>query len=403
MNIEEVIDQLTIEEKTKIVLLVMDGLGGLQFPGKNGTELEAARTPNLDALAREGTTGLLLPVSYGITPGSGPAHFALFGYDPLEANIGRGVLEAAGIGFPLTDQDVAVRGNFVTLDAAGNIVDRRAGRIASELSTQVCERLQRDIPRIDDIEVIIRPVKEHRFLLVLRGHGLSGDIADTDPQETGVPPLDPQPLTPEAGHTAEVVKKFVERAREVLRNEKQANGVTLRGFAKHRPYKSMLERFKLRSLAIANYPMYRGVALLVGMDLNPITPDVPTQFDALEASWDKYDFFFLHVKYTDARGEDGDFDAKVKVIEEVDALVPRITALKPDVLVVTGDHSTPAAMRSHSWHPVPVLLHAATCRWDGSEAFGESTCLRGGLGVFPSQHLMALALAHAGRLRKFGA
>ena len=403
MNIDDVIDQLTVEEPSKIVFLILDGLGGMQFPGRQGTELEAARTPNLDALAREGTTGMILPISYGITPGSGPAHFALFGYDPLEANIGRGVLEAAGIGFPLTDRDVAVRGNFVTLDADGKLVDRRAGRIASELSIQVCERLQRDIPRIDDIEVIIRPVKEHRFLLVLRGHGLSGDIADTDPQETGIPPLDPQPLTPEAAHTAEVVKKFVELAREVLRNEKQANGVTLRGFAKHRPYKSMLERFKLRSLAIANYPMYRGVALLVGMDLNPITPDVPTQFDALEESWDKYDFFFLHVKYTDARGEDGDFDAKVKVIEEVDALVPRITALKPDVLVVTGDHSTPAAMRSHSWHPVPVLLHAANCRWDGSEAFGESTCLRGGLGVFPSQHLMALALAHAGRLRKFGA
>jgi 2,3-bisphosphoglycerate-independent phosphoglycerate mutase len=403
MNIDDVIDQLTIEEPSKIVFLIMDGLGGMQFPGKQGTELEAAHTPNLDALAREGTTGMIVPVSYGITPGSGPAHFALFGYDPLEANIGRGVLEAAGIGFPLTDRDVAVRGNFVTLDADGNIVDRRAGRIASELSTQVCERLQRDISRIDDIEVIIRPVKEHRFLLVLRGRGLSGEIADTDPQETGVPPLEPRPLTPEAAHTAEVVKTFVERARQVLKDEKQANGVTLRGFAKHRPYKSMLERFKLRSLAIANYPMYRGVAFLIGMDLNPITADVPTQFDALEESWDKYDFFFLHVKYTDARGEDGDFDAKVKVIEEVDALVPRITALKPEVLVVTGDHSTPAAMRSHSWHPVPVLLHAATCRRDGSEAFGESTCLRGGLGIFPSRHLMALALAHAGRLKKFGA
>lgn len=403
MDIDEVVDAVTIEADTKIVLLVLDGLGGIQFPGKDGTELEVARTPNLDALAREGTTGMILPVSYGITPGSGPGHFALFGYDPLRANIGRGVLEAAGIGFPLTDRDVAVRGNFVTLDAEGKIVDRRAGRIATEASSRLCERLQHEISRIDDIEVIIRPVKEHRFLLVLRGENLSGDIADTDPQETGVPPLDPQPLQPEAARTAEIVKRFVERARSVLAAENQANGVTLRGFAKHRPYKSMAERYKLRSLCIANYPMYRGVAFLVGMDLHPVTADVPTEFDALEANWGTYDFFFLHVKYTDARGEDGDFDAKVQVIEEVDALVPRITALNPEVLVVTGDHSTPATLRSHSWHPVPVLLYAATCRRDGSEHFGESDCLRGGLGIFPARHLMALALAHAGRMKKFGA
>jgi 2,3-bisphosphoglycerate-independent phosphoglycerate mutase len=403
MDIDNVIDDLTQEEESKIVFLILDGLGGMQFPGKQGTELEAAHTPNLDALVREGTTGMILPVSYGITPGSGPGHFALFGYDPLEANIGRGVLEAAGIGFPLTDRDVAVRGNFITLDADGKITDRRAGRIPTEESSQICERLQAEIRQIDNVEVIVRPVKEHRFLLVLRGDGLSGDLADTDPQETGVPPLDPQALNSEAKRTSEITRRFVDRVRQVLVEEDRANGVTLRGFAKHRPYKSMLERFKLRSLCIANYPMYRGVAFLVGMDLNPITADVATQFDALERKWADYDFFFLHVKYTDARGEDGDFDAKVKVIEDVDALVPRITSLKPNVLVVTGDHSTPAAMRSHSWHPVPVLINAMTCRRDGNEHFGEHDCLRGGLGIFPSRHLMALALAHAGRLKKYGA
>lgn len=399
---DEVIDELSVEGDSKIVFFILDGVGGLQMADQPGTELQLAKTPNLDALAREGSCGLIVPVGAGITAGSGPGHFALFGYDPLKANIGRGVLEAAGIGFKLTDRDVAVRGNLATVDDRGNIVDRRAGRIPTDENKRVVEKLRKGI-KLEGVECFLETIKDHRFLLVLRGEGLEGEIRETDPQETDVPPLDPEPLTPQAKKTSELVKSFIRQAQEILKDEKQANMLTLRGFAKHRPYKSMMERYKLKALCIANYPMYRGVSFLLGMDLHPITGDLPAQLEALKENFDAYDFFFLHVKSTDATGEDGDFGAKVKAIEEIDALVPRITELKPDVLVVTGDHSTPSALRSHSWHPVPVLLHARYARRDAAEGYDELECLKGALGQIPAKHLMPLALAHALRLKKFGA
>jgi 2,3-bisphosphoglycerate-independent phosphoglycerate mutase len=399
---QEVIDELTIANDTKIVFFIMDGLGGLQMGHYPGTELQMAKTPNLDALTKKSSCGLLTPVGPGITAGSGPGHFALFGYDPLESNIGRGVLEAAGIGFNLTDRDVAVRGNFATVDQNGNIVDRRAGRIPTDENKRVCQKLRERI-KLDGVEVFIESVKEHRFLLVLRGDGLEGEISETDPQVTGVPPLAPDPLSADSKKTADLVKEFIRQAKEILADEKQANMLTLRGFAKHRPYKSMLERYKLKSLCIANYPMYRGVSFLIGMDLHPVTPDIPSEFEALEQNFNQYDFMFLHVKTTDATGEDGNFEAKVKAIEEFDAMIPKITGLNPDVLVITGDHSTPSALRSHSWHPVPVLLYSKHARLDGAERFNEFECLKGALGQMPAKNLMAVALAHALRLKKFGA
>ncbi|MFQ6113615.1 MAG: 2,3-bisphosphoglycerate-independent phosphoglycerate mutase, partial [bacterium] len=344
---QDVIDELTIENDTKIVFFIMDGVGGLHMENFPGTELERAQTPNLDALAKKSSCGLLIPVGPGITAGSGPGHFALFGYDPLECNIGRGVLEAAGIGFQLTPKDVAVRGNFATVDKNGNIVDRRAGRLPTDENERVCQKLRENI-KLDEVEVFIETVKDHRFLLVLRGENLDGEVSETDPQTTGVSALEPEPLRPQAKKTAKLVKQFVRQAREILADEKQANMLTLRGFAKHRPYKTMKERYKLNALCIANYPMYRGVSFLIGMDLHPVTPNIPSQFDALEKNFNQYDFIFLHVKTTDATGEDGNFEAKVKAIEEFDAMIPRITQLKPEVLVITGDHSTPSALRSHS-------------------------------------------------------
>lgn len=398
----EVLDSLTIPNTTKIVFFIMDGLGGLQMEGFPGTELQMAKTPNLDALAKKSSCGLLIPVGLGISSGSGPGHFALFGYDPIKSNIGRGVLEAAGIGFQLTDRDVAVRGNFATVDKDGNIIDRRAGRISTEENRRICQKL-RDNIKLEGVEVFIETVKEHRFLLVLRGDGLEGEITETDPQQTGVPPLEPKALNPESEKTAGLIQQFIQQAQKILADEKQANMVTLRGFAKHRPFKSMMERYKLKALCIANYPMYRGVSFLVGMDLHPVTADIPSQFDALEENYNKYDFFFLHVKTTDATGEDGNFQAKVKAIEELDGYIPRITRLNPDVLVVTGDHSTPSALRSHSWHPVPVLLYSKYARMDSVESFHELACLQGALGQMPAQYLMGVALAHALRLKKFGA
>lgn len=397
------VDELATENNTKIVFLVLDGLGGLPVKGKKGTELQVARTPNLDSLAAESVCGLMDPILPGVTPGSGPAHFALFGYDPVEANIGRGVLEAAGINLPLTDRDVAIRINFATRDAQGNITDRRAGRIATEINQRVCEKIRRNVSLKPDADIILETVKEHRAALLIRGDDLGGNIDDTDPQKLGVPPLEPVANTPGSEKTVALVKKFLDQAHKAIADEPNANTVLLRGFAKHKPYRSMYERYKLKSLAIANYPMYRGVAFLLNMDLHPVTRDTASEFQAVKEKYDEYDYFFVHVKGTDARGEDGDFDAKVKVIEEVDTLLPALTDLNPDVMVVTADHSTPAAMSGHSWHPVPVLLKSDICRPDLVTRFDEISCIQGGLSRMPSMQLMPIILANANRLQKFGA
>jgi len=399
----ELIDTLIVRNNSKIVFLVMDGLGGLPAPGRNETELEAARTPNLDLLARQSVCGLLDPVGYGITPGSGPAHFALFGYDPVKNNIGRGILEGAGIDFPMTEKDLLVRVNFATLDREGRVSDRRAGRIDNETNQRICGKLQERVRIGGGVEVIFRSVREHRALLVLRGEGLREEIAETDPQQTGVPPLPPRALVPEAEKTSALFSEVIEKTRTVLAGEKKANMMLLRGYARYRRYPSLRERFGLNALAIAAYPMYRGIARLLGMEVAAPTDTIKAEIDVLRESFAMHDFFFVHVKPTDSRGEDGSFDAKVRVIEEVDALVPLVMGLRPDVLVVTGDHSTPAALASHSWHPVPVLLFADACRPDRVERFGERECIQGGLGRMPMVHLMGLALAHAKRLEKFGA
>jgi len=397
----DLVRELAEKNASKIVMLVADGLGGLPLEPGGKTELESAATPNLDRLAARGTSGSSVPVLPGITPGSGPGHLGLFGYDPLEFKIGRGALEATGIGFELGPDDVAARGNFCTLDAAGKISDRRAGRIPSAESFGVVERLQ--AITIPGVETFVRPVKEHRFVVVWRGPGLSGAVADTDPQATGVPPLDPRPLDAAAAKTAQVATEFVRQARAILAAEPKANGLVLRGFAGRPALPSYQELFGLRAAAIAVYPMYKGLARLAGMTLVGEAKSLAEQLDVLASCWNDYDFFFLHFKYTDSTGEDGAFAQKVKRIEELDAVIPRLEALNPDVLIVTGDHSTPSLLQSHSWHPVPTLLVSKTCRPDGLAAFSERDCLRGGFGIFPAKHLMLLAMAHAQRLGKYGA
>jgi 2,3-bisphosphoglycerate-independent phosphoglycerate mutase len=401
MNLHQLTRELHVKNDTKIVLLVADGLGGLpQQPG-GPTELESAKTPHLDALAKTGVLGGSIPVSPGISPGSGPGHLALFGYDPLQYVIGRGALEATGIGFELQDGDVAIRANFCTTDGRGNIVDRRAGRIPSHESAPLAIGLRN--VKVPGVEVFVEPVKEHRFVVVLRGQGLHGHVHDTDPQITGVPPLEPVAADADSQKTADVAKEFVRQARELLSGEPKANCLTLRGFASKPRLPSYEEVYGLRAAAIAVYPMYKGLARLVGMDIVGKAQTLGEQMSVLEQSWSGYDFFFIHYKYTDSTGEDGNFAEKMKRIEELDAAVPRITALRPDVLIVTGDHSTPSMLASHSWHPVPTLLSARFCRTDGCEKFGESECLRGGLGQFEAKYLMTLALANARRLGKYGA
>jgi 2,3-bisphosphoglycerate-independent phosphoglycerate mutase len=399
-DMHELTRSLKQKSDSKIVLLVADGLGGLPMEPGGPTELEAANTPNLDALVKRGVCGGSIPVKPGIAPGSGPGHLGLFGYDPLRYTIGRGALEATGIGFELGPHDVAVRGNYCTLDKEGKISDRRAGRIPSEESAPLAAKLR--AVNIPGVEVFVEPVKEHRFVVVFRGEGLGGEVADTDPQATGVPPLDPI-ARPGSEKTAQAAKEFVAQARKILAEEPKANGLTLRGFAEKPKLPTYEEVYGLKAAAIAVYPMYKGLARLVGMDIVGRAQTLPEQIDVLKENWSKYDFFFIHFKYTDSTGEDGAFENKVKRIEELDAAIPCVTALKPTVLIVTGDHSTPSKLKSHSWHPVPTLLASEVCRTDACQKFGETECLRGGLGLFEAKYLMPLALANAGRLGKYGA
>lgn len=386
----------------KIVLFVLDGLGGLPHPETGLTELETAQTPNLDALAGKSSLGSLVPVLPGITPGSGPGHLSLFGYAPTEHIIGRGALSALGVGFDLRAGDLAARLNLATLDGNGLVRDRRAGRPPDEEGRRVVEKVRQSLTPPEGIEVFLEHEKEHRAVLILRGDRLGADLADTDPQETGVSPLPVVALDPGSERSASLMQGVLDQIREILRDEAVVTGVLARGFAAYEGYPSFEERYGLRALAIAQYPMYRGVARLVGMDVREIPANPSELVVLLEKHFEEYDFFFLHFKYTDSRGEDGDFDGKVKAIEAVDPLIQGIRAMGPEVLVVTGDHSTPATLRAHSWHSVPVLISSPWARPTGGR-FGETDCLKGDLGTFEGKHLMTLALAHAGRLSKFGA
>ncbi|MFW6158671.1 MAG: 2,3-bisphosphoglycerate-independent phosphoglycerate mutase [Planctomycetota bacterium] len=385
----------------KMLLLVLDGLGGLPREPGGKTELEAAQTPNLDALAAESICGLHVPCSPGVTPGSGPGHLGIFGYEPFRHNIGRGVLEALGIDFPLQDGDLAIRVNFCTVDDDGLVADRRAGRIPTELNEKLCQKL-RGI-ELDDVELFIETVKEHRAAIVLRGEDLHGGQNDSDPQETGTPPLEIRASSPEGEKAAKLCNAFVARARELLADEQPANMVLLRGIDRFELLPNFTEVFGPTAAAVATYPMYRGLARLTGMEILTTGETEAEEVETLAEHLDAFDFFFVHIKKTDSFGEDGNFEEKVHKIELVDGLLPRIRGLGLQVIAVTGDHSTPCVLKSHSWHPVPTLLWSEVCRPDDVAAFGERACNHGGLGVFPAVDLVPLMLANAGWLQKYGA
>lgn len=391
------------DQKSKIVLLVMDGLGGLPMQDGGKTELETAHTPNMDALAEKSMLGLHHSVPFGITPGSGQAHLGLFGYDPTQFEIGRGALSALGVDFELGPNDVAARGNFATVDANGALTDRRAGRIPTEEGARLCNLIKERV-HLPGVELFLVPEKEYRFVLVLRGEGLSGDVTDTDPQAVGKTALVAQASSPEGEHTAALIRDFVEQANLVLKDQRPANSFVLRGFAAMPKWPSFNAVWGVDAVAIAMYPMYRGVSKVVGMTVMPPAESMADEITMLEEQWDKHDFFFVHIKKTDSYGEDGNFDAKVHIIEEVDALLPRIMTLDPDVVIITGDHSTPAKLKSHSAHPVPTLLYGKNARPDRIAEFGERACARGSLGPrFFAIDLMPMALSLAGRLEKYGA
>lgn len=400
MEWEKLAEELAVATPSKIVLLVIDGLGGVPVDGM--TELERARHPNLDELARRGACGLTDPVLPGITPGSGPAHLALFGYDPLRYQLGRGILEALGLGVAVGPADLVARGNYATLKD-GLVVDRRAGRIPTSENEKICQRLNEALKPIEGVAVSLYPGKEHRFVVRFSGEGLSEALTDADPQKDHKPPVPTTALGPEAEKAARVVNSFRDEATQILGDRDIANTILLRGFSKFPAIPSLASLYKVKPAAIANYPMYKGLARLLGMDVMSVGSETHELFDALEANYSRYDFFYIHYKKTDAAGEDGNYAAKVAAIEEIDAYLPRITALNPEVLVVTSDHSTPSLLKAHSWHPNPFLLVAPTTLPDNTGAFTERGCGHGLLGRFASIHAMPLMLAHAGKLKKFGA
>ncbi|HOK23410.1 MAG TPA: 2,3-bisphosphoglycerate-independent phosphoglycerate mutase [Candidatus Hydrothermia bacterium] len=388
----------------KIIFLVADGLGGIPHPNfKNLTELEYAKTPNLDKLASESALGLTIPVDYGITPGSGPAHFSLFGYNPSAVDIGRGALEAYGIGHIMEDDEMAIRANFCTINESKVITDRRAGRIETHEMERIVEKLSSNIRDIDGTRVIFRPGKEHRFVIILKGKDLQDAITDTDPQKEGLTLLPPNPLRKEAEKTAKLVNRLVEAILNVLKDEPRANGVLLRGYSLKPNVENFTDRTGMKALSLANYPMYKGITRILGMD----TPDPGESFNDLinylKSHLNEYEFIYLHYKYADKAGEDGDFMKKVKAIEELDNYLPEILHLRPDVLVITGDHSTPSLLKSHSWHPNPTLLKSLYAPFDGIERFTERNCLRGSLGTLHAYHLLSIAMASALKLKKWGA
>ena len=396
------LDEICRKTDSRIVLLVVDGLGGLPHPDTGKSELETARTPNLDELASRSACGVTTPVAPGITPGSGPGHLALFGYDPLKYVIGRGVLEALGIGIDLGPDDIAIRCNFCTLDANGVITDRRAGRIPSQESAPLVEQLAKIT--VPGVEIIVRPVQDYRFVVVIRGAGLDGDVADTDPQRAGFEPLAPVGRSEAAERTAKKAARFIESARDILGSRDTANMILMRGFSKRPDWPAFGERYSLSPGAIAAYPMYRGIAQLLGMNVIPTGSDFDAELDTLSERFDERDFFFIHYKPADAAGEDGDFDAKVRTLEELDKRVPRLLDLGADVVAVAGDHSTPSSMAAHSWHPVPLMINSeSTNEGLGSTGFNERDCRSGHLGSLPATALPLLLLAHAGKLDKFGA
>jgi len=401
---QKIIQDLVQKNNTKILLIVLDGLGGLPKEGK--TELDAANKPHLDSLAVNSACGLHMPVAMGITPGSGPGHLALFGYDPVEWQIGRGVLEALGLGIELRKTDIAIRVNYATIEN-GIIQDRRAGRPPTEESRKIAGKLQERIKKIDDVEIIFAPGMEHRFATVLRfpeplPKG-SASIKDTDPQKEGKAPVPLTPETPEAERVVKVVERLISDITDIIRNEQKANFILLRGFSQVPDIPHFEDTYGLKSLCIAVYPMYRGLAKLIGMDAQPLKGDIREEIDFLKKNYNDYDFFFMHVKKMDSYGEDGNFQGKVSKIEEFDKFLPEILNLKFDVIVITGDHSTPALMKSHSWHPVPVLLNSPYVLGNTCKGFSERECLKGEFGIFPTVNLMPLALANAGRLKKYGA
>ncbi|MBX3731300.1 MAG: 2,3-bisphosphoglycerate-independent phosphoglycerate mutase [Verrucomicrobiae bacterium] len=406
--LDSIYAKLQVRTGAKLALVVLDGLGDIATREQGWmTPLEAARTPNLDGLVALGCAqGRMIPVAPGITPGSGPGHLGLFGYDPIEWEVGRGVIETLGLGIELKSGDVAARANFCTLDDKGLVTDRRAGRIATEVCERLCRLLSTKIKKLGAVKVLIYPGKEHRFVVVFRGAGLQGPLTDTDPNREGLPIAQARPVdaaNPGQVKVAGLIAEFYKAALPLLAGEHPANGFLMRGIAHQPDLPTFEQRYGLRAAALAVYPMYKGLSQLVGMDKIEGPETIAQQLERYVQEYEKYDFFFIHYKYTDKAGEDGAFEAKVRAIEDFDAALPILLARKPDVLAITGDHSTPCALKGHSWHPQPILLHSAYSGSDKLLRFTETGANQGSLGVFEAKYLIRLMQANGRMFDKYGA
>ena len=404
MRIDKILTELSRKNDNKILLLVIDGLGGFPNPETKLTELETARIPNLDALAKSGSCGLSVPITAGITPGSGPAHLALFGYDPIENQIGRGILECTGIGMPLDKNDLAIRGNFATIDKKRIVLDRRAGRIPTEENNRLVKAITESVSEIQGIKIMMRTVKEHRCAIVLRGKNLFPEVTENDPQTTGLPLQELSPIKPEAKFTADVLKEFLSKVEKILKKQNsKANTILLRGFSKLPDLSPFEKKYKLKAACIATYPMYKGLSKLVGMDIIQTGDSIEDEFETLQQVYSDYDFFFVHIKKTDSLGEDGNFSAKIAKLEEIDSKIWAINKMKFEAIAIAGDHSTPCAFKGHSWHPVPFMLISPNTITDDVCQFTERTCAKGILGTFNATEAIRLMLACSLKLEKFGA
>src|ERR1043166_9713590 len=272
MKLDALYSELTLkipQSGIKLALVVLDGLGDLATKEQGYlTPLEAAATPNLDTLSKDSVQGRMIPVAPGITPGSGPGHLALFGYDPLEFQVGRGVIEALGLGLELRAGEIAARANFCTLDDKCIVIDRRAGRIDTPVCEELCALLAQRVKKIGDTEVIIKAGKGHRFVVLFRGKGMEGPLTDADPHREGLAIPTAKPINPtstKAKKTAKLVDAFYKEALPVIAKKKPANGFLLRGIAHQPEISSFEERYRLKAACIAVYPMYKGLAQLVGM------------------------------------------------------------------------------------------------------------------------------------------
>ena len=396
-------DDLLLSNDNKIIFIVLDGLGDIPNPSFGlQTPLEAAKKPHLDRLAtKSGVLGRIIPVDTGVTPGSGPGHLSLFGYDPVVYEIGRGVLEVLGLNMDLRDGDLAARANFCTV-RDGLVVDRRAGRIPTEETERLCAMISDNVKEIEGAQVIIKPGKSHRFAVIFRGAGLNDGLTDADPHKENKPFVYTAAKIKEAEASARVVNGFIKKVTDLLKDEPVANSALLRGFSQKPDIRPFTGKYRMKALAIATYPMYRGIAKVLGMDVVAEPVDYEDSMRILKDNYNNYQFFFFHIKETDLAGEDGNFEEKTKAIENADRIINDIYSLNPQALIVTGDHSTPCSLKGHSWHPVPLLIVTKTGETDGL-VFHEKNCIQGSVGTIYSKELMSLALAHGTRLDKYGA